>query len=72
MLPLLAFLPSLGLLTAVALTPIYYASFYFMAHDQHETFRNAVVWLIWIPVWSILIFEIAWWRTSSTSSQAHA
>jgi hypothetical protein len=72
MLPLLAFLPSLGLLAAVALTPIYYASFYFMAHDQHETFRSAVVWLIWIPVWSILIFEIASWRTSSTSSRAHA
>lgn len=64
MLPLLCFLPSLGLLTAVALTPIYYASFYFMALDQHEIFRNGVVWLIWGPVWLILAVE-AWGARAS-------
>ena len=72
MLPLLAFLPSLGLLTAVALTSIYYSSFYFMAHDQHQTFRDAVVWLIWIPVWTILIIEIRSRGTACTASDAHA
>lgn len=59
MLPLLVLRPWATLLLAASLVPIYYASFHFDARDTYEVFRDRVVWLIWLPVWSMGIAE-AW------------
>ncbi|MGH6816159.1 MAG: glycosyltransferase 87 family protein [Hyphomicrobiaceae bacterium] len=56
--PFVVFRPSWGLLAATAVLPIYYVSFYFRAADAYGVFRDGIVWLIWLPVWSLLAFEL--------------
>ncbi len=58
--PFLVLRPVLGLLAATALMPVYYASFYFRAHDIYYIFSDWIVWAIWIPVWLLLLRE-AWY-----------
>jgi alpha-1,6-mannosyltransferase len=68
MMPFLCFRPWLGLMAITALVPIYYAAFYFIARDTHEIFRTYIVWLIWVPVWSLLAHE--YWRSRSNDHPA--
>ncbi len=57
-LPFMPLRPVLAMLVAAALVPVYYSSFYFYAHGHYNVFTDQVVWLIWLPVWAILIWEI--------------
>lgn len=56
--PFLAFLPSRAFLVLSATIPLYYSSFYFAALDVPEVFTSTVVWVIWLPVWLVAVFEI--------------
>ncbi len=62
--PFLCFMPSIGLLVITAMIPLYYTAFYFIAIDQKEVFRNSITWIIWLPVWTMLLGEIYWRRTA--------
>ena len=53
----LPFAPRWGVLAMAVQLPIYYASFYFTAINAFPVFRDKVVWLIWIPIWSLLAAE---------------
>jgi alpha-1,6-mannosyltransferase len=53
--PLLCLRPERGWLLATALLSLYYVSFYYYATDRAWVFREVVVWLIWLPIWAILI-----------------
>jgi hypothetical protein len=55
-LPLLACFPIPGLLTLSATLPLYYTSFYFLSHQSYEIFSEQIVWLIWLSVWSLLLW----------------
>ena len=59
-LPLAALRPSYGWHVAAALMPIYYSAFHFIARDAYAIYETWIVWLIWIPVWSVLALEL--WR----------
>lgn len=57
MLPFVVVRPWLGLLAVTALVPVYYVQFYYQAIDAYEVFRDRVVWMIWLPVWVLLLWE---------------
>ncbi|RME94999.1 MAG: DUF2029 domain-containing protein, partial [Alphaproteobacteria bacterium] len=58
-LPLLALRPVPGLLLAGATLPLYYSAFHFLAHGSYTDFTRYVVWIIWLPVWGVLLRDIA-------------
>ena len=62
--PFLCFLPSIGLMAITALIPLYYTAFYFIAIEQKDVFRNGIVWIIWLPLWSALLTELWWYATA--------
>ena len=47
-----------GLLLASALVPFHYLYFYFDARDLKHIYINGVVWLIWLPVWGLLVYDL--------------
>lgn len=51
MAPLLALVPELALLLLTVTIPLYYSYFYFAARSMADVYRNAIVWLVWLPVW---------------------
>jgi alpha-1,6-mannosyltransferase len=53
--PLLCTRPERGWLLATALVPLYYVSFHFYATDRAWIFRDVIVWVIWLPIWTMLI-----------------
>jgi alpha-1,6-mannosyltransferase len=55
--PFLAFRPWAGFLLLAATLPLYYLDFYFIGRGQPEIFTDAIVWIIWVPVWAALAFE---------------
>ena len=55
--PFLAFRPWAGFLLLTATLPLYYLDFYFIGRGQPEIFTDAIVWIIWVPVWAALAFE---------------
>ncbi len=57
MLPFVVYRPWVGLLAVTALIPIYYISFHFAAHDAYDVYRSKIVWLIWLPVWTLVVWE---------------
>lgn len=57
----LPFVPRPAVAMLAVTMPIYYASFYFSAVGRYEVFRDHVVWLVWLPVWGLLLFEA--WRS---------
>ncbi len=64
MLSFIAFRPWWGLLAVTALSPLYYLSFHYLARDTHLVFTETIVWLIWLPVWLLVAFEVGWRRTA--------
>jgi hypothetical protein len=57
-LPLSVLRPGMGWHLATALLPLYYAAFHFNVHGGAWIFESVVVWLIWIPVWLALAFDL--------------
>ncbi len=57
--PFLAIRPRLSLLLLTILLPLYYLRFYFSARDSVNIFDYGIVWLEFVPVWCLLVWE---WR----------
>lgn len=57
--PFLVFSSNRAFLLLNALIPLYYTFFYFAARNAVEIFNSYVVWLIWAPVWSVLLWDAA-------------
>jgi len=72
--PFLCFFPVKGLMLAGVLIPLHYLYFHLAARDLEAYYRWGIVWVIWIPVWGVLIREaISAYRAGSDSKgQAHA
>ncbi len=70
MLPLLALRPRKSLLLLIGLLPLYYLNFYFYARGQNNVFNHGIVWLEYVPVWMLLIWEAARTRTQSRHEPA--
>ncbi len=56
--PLLALVPSRGLLLLTLTLPLYYLKFYLDARGQVQLFHHGVVWLEFIPVWFLLLWDL--------------
>ena len=56
-LPFLVIKPRFSLLLLGALLPLYYLRFYYAARDNVGVFDYYIVWLEYIPVWCMLIYE---------------
>ena len=59
LIPLLAVKPRFSLLLLTALLPLYYLRYYFEPRGQLEIFTNIIIWIEFIPVWVLLLWE---WR----------
>jgi hypothetical protein len=57
MLPFLAIQPRTSLLLLTALLPLYYLRFHFAARELVEVHDNGIVWLEFVPVWCLLVWE---------------
>ena len=55
--PFLCFFPSRGLLLAGALIPFHYVFFHFSIRGMPELYQSGIVWLIWLPVWALLLYD---------------
>jgi len=55
--PLLCFYPQPALLLLVALMPIYYLRFYFVALGKTEIFDQFIIWFQYLPVYSLLVLN---------------
>ena len=56
-LPLLCLMPIPGLVVLTGTLPLYYMSFYFLPRGTYESFSQGIVWLIWLPAWSLLLWQ---------------
>lgn len=56
-LPFAVHRPCLWLLALPLLMPLYYTSFYFDGLGAYAVYRDEIVWLLWLPVWSLLAWE---------------
>ena len=57
--PFLCIFPVRGLMLAGALLPLHYLYFHFAARDLEDIYRHGIVWLIWLPVWTVLLADWA-------------
>ena len=57
LLPFLAIQPRTSLLALTALIPLYYLRYYLHAREMTPMFVNAVVWVEYVPVWFLLVWE---------------
>ncbi|MEM8687168.1 MAG: glycosyltransferase 87 family protein [Pseudomonadota bacterium] len=64
--PFLCVFPVRGLLLAGALLPLHYLYFHFAARDLEDAYRHGIVWLIWLPVWALLLFDWVRARAATT------
>ena len=55
--PFLAIRPRWSLLLLAVLLPIYYLRFYYSARGEAGFFDNVLVWVEYVPVWALLIWE---------------
>ena len=55
--PLLALRPMPSLLLLTPLLPLYYLRFHIKAHHDVALFDHHIVWVEYIPVWCLLIWE---------------
>jgi alpha-1,6-mannosyltransferase len=69
-LPLAVIYPALGLLSVTAFVPLYYASFHFYALGTPSLIRDYLVWMIWIPIWTLILRDV--WRSLRGRAPAHA
>ena len=53
--PFLVLFPVTGLLAVTATIPLYYSYFHLAPRGMAESFKQGVVWLIWVPVWLLLL-----------------
>lgn len=65
LLPFLAIRPRVSLLLLTDLLPLYYLRYYFEPRGQLDIFTNIFIWIEFVPVWALLIWE---WRKNSTRS----
>jgi len=56
---LLPLTPLPGLIAITVTIPLYYASFYFASIGRYDLFNTHVLWIIWMPVWLLLLRD-AW------------
>ena len=61
LIPFLAIRPRVSLLLLTALLPLYYLRYFFLARGQAAIFDYGIVWLEFLPVWTLLAWE---WRSS--------
>ncbi|MEW6111235.1 MAG: hypothetical protein AB1664_03825 [Thermodesulfobacteriota bacterium] len=61
--PFMTISPRVSLLVLNVMLPLYYLRFYFLANGQTETFDNVIVWLEYVPVWVLIVWE--WLRLRS-------
>ena len=59
LIPFLAIKPRFSLLLLTALLPMYYLRYYFEPRGEIEIFTHLIVWVEFVPVWILLIWE---WR----------
>jgi alpha-1,6-mannosyltransferase len=59
LIPFLAIKPRFSLLSLTALLPLYYLQYYFEPRGEIEIFTKVIVWIEFVPVWILLIWE---WR----------
>lgn len=59
LIPLLAIKPRFSLLLLTVLLPLYYLRYYFEPRGQLEIFTNVIIWIEFVPVWALLLWE---WR----------
>ncbi|MBW1945155.1 MAG: hypothetical protein JRJ51_20310, partial [Deltaproteobacteria bacterium] len=57
MLPFLSILPCPSLLLLTPLLSLYYIRYYFQAKGMVHVHDNGIVWLEFVPVWCLLIWE---------------
>ena len=60
MLPFLAITPRSSLILLTALLPLYYMRFFLAAKGVVAIHDNGIVWLEFVPVWCLLIWE--WYK----------
>jgi len=72
LLPLLAIRPRTSLLLLTALLPLYYLRFYYDARDRVEVFDYYIVWVEFVPIWCLLIWEFYKnrWRLPTFTQEA--
>ncbi len=56
--PFLCIYPNRGLLLAGVTLTLHYAYFYYLPRDLGETYQFGIVWLIWLPVWLLMGFDL--------------
>ncbi len=64
--PFVAISPRFSLTLLGVLLPIYYVRFHFEAQGRQWVFDNWIVWIEYVPVWSILLWE---WRSHRTAGR---
>lgn len=57
-LPLVTLRPRWSLLLLLTLLPLFYWRFYWVARGNAKLFDNGIVWLEFLPVWLLLVWEI--------------
>jgi hypothetical protein len=70
--PFLCLFPSRSLLLAGALIPLHYTFFYFSIRDMPEVYQNGIVWLIWLPVWALILVDFMKSKTAGAARQVAA
>ena len=58
--PFLCFRPLWGLIALMMTVSLYYYSFHLRPIGEYEFFKDVVVWVIWVPVWALLVAETIW------------
>jgi len=59
----LPFVPLTALIGATIFLPLYYLSFHFVAHDDHDHWAPWLVWIEWVPIWLLLLGDgLRAWR----------
>jgi alpha-1,6-mannosyltransferase len=51
----LPFVPLTALIGATIFLPLYYLSFQFVAHGDHDHWAPWLVWIEWVPIWLLLL-----------------
>ncbi len=56
--PFLPFQPWAAFLLLPATLPLYYTAFYFAPRQQIDIFNTIVVWVVWVPIWAMLLRDL--------------